>query len=126
MSTPPRTARLGSSGRVVQFPSTPKYRNKKCEADGFSFDSKKERDRYLQLKLRERAGAVRGIQLQVEYRLEVLGVLICKYRADFTYEELESPNWIAVVEDVKGFKTPTYKLKKKLMKACHGIVIRET
>lgn len=116
---------LGSTSKTGR-PRGPKYRNQKSEADGITFDSKKERDRYLQLKLRERASEVRNIQLQVEYRLEVLGVLICKYRADFTYEELQSPNWVAVVEDVKGFKTPTYKLKKKLMKACHGIVIRET
>jgi hypothetical protein len=31
-----------------------------------------------------------------------------------------------VVEDVKGFKTPVYKLKKKLVEACHiGVKIEE-
>jgi hypothetical protein len=31
-----------------------------------------------------------------------------------------------IVEDSKGVRTPVYKLKKKLMLACHGIEIRET
>ena len=31
-----------------------------------------------------------------------------------------------IVEDVKGFKTPVYKLKKKLVEACYpGTVIKE-
>jgi hypothetical protein len=30
-----------------------------------------------------------------------------------------------VVEDVKGFKTPVYRLKKKLMLAVHGIIVVE-
>jgi hypothetical protein len=31
-----------------------------------------------------------------------------------------------VVEDVKGFKTPEYKLKRKLMLYMHNIRIKET
>jgi len=30
-----------------------------------------------------------------------------------------------VYEDAKGFKTPIYRLKKKLVKACMGIEIQE-
>lgn len=30
-----------------------------------------------------------------------------------------------IVEDVKGFKTPVYRLKKKLVEALYGIQIRE-
>jgi len=30
-----------------------------------------------------------------------------------------------VVEDVKGVKTPVYRLKKKLVEALHGITIQE-
>lgn len=121
--TPGRVVRFGS-GRAVSFGS--KYKNKKSQADGIAFDSKKERDRYLALKLLERAGSVRNIRLQQTYRCEVAGLLICKYRADFCYEELHYPDWVEVVEDCKGFLTPMYKLKKKLVRACHGIVIRES
>jgi hypothetical protein len=34
-------------------------------------------------------------------------------------------NGVTVVEDVKGVKTPIYRLKKKLVKATHGIEITE-
>jgi hypothetical protein len=71
-------------------------------------------------------GELRDIRLQVSYRLEFNGVLICRYHADFVYEERTKGAWAEVVEDVKGFKTPAYKLKKKLMRACHNIEIRET
>ncbi len=56
------------------------------------------------------------------FSLDVNGVHICSYAPDFTY-------WVKeefVVEDVKGFLTETYKLKAKLMLACHGIEILET
>jgi hypothetical protein len=59
--------------------------------------------------------------LQPRYRLEVCGVHVCDYVADFRYEE----GGATVVEDAKGFKTAAYKLKKKLMKAIHNIEIRE-
>lgn len=126
-SASPELPDTGSSGgRIVRFGSKPKYRNKKSEADGFTFASKKERDRYLALKLLERNGEVRHIRLQHPYRLVVAGILICKYQADFVYEERRGDVWSEVTEDVKGFRTPTYKLKKKLMKALTGIEIRET
>lgn len=119
-----RVVRFGSTGRQVRF--GPKYGNKKAEADGIKFDSRKERDRYLALKLLEKNGEVRNIRTQQTYRLVVAGLLICKYRADFVYEERRGDKWSEITEDVKGFKTPAYKLKKKLMKACTGIEVRET
>ena len=45
-----------------------------------------------------------------------------KYKADFRYIEKGE----TVVEDVKGMRTPVYNLKRHLMKAVHGIEIRET
>ena len=111
-----------------------KYGAKRTEVDGISFASKKEAARYVQLKALQKAGKVRSLVLQKEYRLEVNGQLICRYRADFVYEGQGTfgvdyfdgvPCWITVVEDVKGYRTPEYKLKAKLMRACHGIEIRE-
>jgi hypothetical protein len=58
----------------------------------------------------------------VSFRLIVGGVLVCRYRADFVYVE----SGARVVEDVKGFRTVVYKLKRRLMLACHGIEIKET
>ncbi len=53
-------------------------------------------------------------------------MIVGRYRADFVYEELRKGVWSEVVEDVKGFLTPMYRLKRKLMKAIYGIDIRET
>ena len=45
------------------------------------------------------------------------------YIADFSYFDCDSGQ--ITVEDAKGFKTPEYRLKKKLMLWIHGIRIKE-
>lgn len=99
-----------------------KYKNKRTEVDGLVFASQKEARRYQELKLLERAGEIFDLMWQRPFQIEVNGVEICKYVADFTY--IEKGGW-DVVEDVKGVLTPVYKLKKKLMLAVHGVEIRE-
>ena len=99
-----------------------KYGNKRTEIDGITFASRREANRYAELKLLERAGEIHGLTLQPAYDLIVDGVKICRYVADFRYFE----NKQIVVEDAKGFKTRDYRIKKKLMKAIFGIEIRET
>jgi len=99
-----------------------KYRNKRTEVDGIMFDSKKEAKRYSVLKILEKEGVIKDLRLQVPYKLEVNGVLICTYRADFVY--ILDPQ--IIVEDCKGLRTPIYKLKRKLMRAIHNIEILET
>jgi hypothetical protein len=117
-------------GRLVSFgmssAAQPKYRNTPTVVDGIKFSSKREAKRWQDLCLLERNGELRNIKRQVEYRLEFNGRLICKYRADFVYEELRGVAWSEVVEDVKGFRTREYRIKRKLMEVCHGIMIRET
>lgn len=105
-----------------------KYRNKKVEIDGMTFDSKKEARRYQELLLLERAGAIQDLQTQVKYVLipsqRIKGRVVereCAYKADFVYIE----NGETVVEDTKGFKTKDYIIKRKLMLKEHGIRIRE-
>src|SRR5688500_13421429 len=96
----------------------------KTTVDAITFDSKKEARRYQDLKLLERAGVISELcvdKKQLRYSLVVNSEKICTYVADFRYVE----NGRTVIEDTKGFKTPEYKLKAKLMKACHGIEIRE-
>lgn len=73
------------------------------------------------LKLLRFTGDISDLRLQVPYEIIVNGQKICKYIADFVYTK----NGNVVVEDVKGFPTAVYKLKKKLMKAVHGIEIQE-
>ena len=50
-------------------------------------------------------------------------IMVCVYVADFRYREgLEG---ILTIEDVKGVRTPVYKLKKKLVEVIYGFRITE-
>lgn len=110
-----------------------KYHAKKTEYDGILFDSKKEANRYAQLKLLAEAGVIRNIERQKKYVLipsqRIDGKVVereCSYKADFVYEEQqEDGSWAEIVEDVKGMRTPDYKIKKKLMLFLKNIRIRE-
>lgn len=99
-----------------------KFRNKRTEIDGQKFDSRKEARRWQELKLLERAGQIENLDRQVKFPLDVDGVHICNYFADFTYDEKSQ----VVVEDCKGIRTRDYKLKAKLMLAIYRIKIFET
>ena len=99
-----------------------KYRAVKTEVDGIVFDSKREAARYMQLMLLERAGKISHLELQPVYDCIVNGKKICSYKADFRYFT-KTGN---IVEDVKGVKTPIYRLKKKLVEALYaGVTILE-
>ena len=98
-----------------------KYNAKPVYVDGVRFDSKAELRRWRTLQLLERAGHISKLQRQVAYPLCVKGVKLGTYRADHVYVE----HGEVVVEDVKGFKTPLYRWKKKHMAAQYNIEIRE-
>lgn len=123
-----------------------KYKAVKTTIDGITFDSKKEAKRYTELKLLEKAGHITHLELQPEYQITINGAKICKYKADFRYFTVRAENnersynskgeWQTptmtgdkegqIVEDVKGFKTPIYRLKKKLVEASYpGTLIKE-
>lgn len=92
--------------------------------------SKKEHDRANRLKLLQRAGEISDLREQISFELipaqrDKAGKLIersCRYIADFVYRD-KAGN--LVVEDTKGFRTPDYKIKRKLMLKVHGIQIKE-
>lgn len=94
----------------------------KTVVDGITFSSKAEASRYQNLKIQERLGAISLLTLQPSFELIVNGYKICSYVADFRYRKAGQ----SVIEDCKGFKTPVYRLKKKLMKAIYGIEIYES
>jgi hypothetical protein len=104
-------------------PKRSKYGAKATTVDGIRFASKKEATRYVQLKLLERAGEVKSLELQRSYPLVVDGVLITTYRCDFRYLTKKGQ---LVVEDTKGFVTPEFKIKAKLFLAIHKFAITET
>lgn len=102
-----------------------KYRNQKWGG----FDSKKERLRYQELLLLEKAGKIQGLTRQVRFELipsqydgKKCVERACNYIADFTY-------WVDgefIVEDCKGFRTKDYIIKRKLMYYFRKIRIKET
>jgi hypothetical protein len=108
--------------------------------DGVVFDSKGELARWEELRLLERAGEVSELRRQVGYPLVVNGVNLGSYEADFVYVKMVPLQWpeglkvprdarllpTTIVEDFKGFRTPVYRLKAKLMLAIYGIQIHET
>lgn len=102
-----------------------KYNNRKTVVDGITFDSKREAARWQQLKLMERGGLIEGLERQVKYELVPRQVRerSVDYYADFVYTD--NSNNQQVVEDVKGVRTSTYVIKRKLMLWVHGIRVVE-
>lgn len=103
-----------------------KYGATPTMVDGIRFDSAKEARRYAELKLLERAGEIQSLYLQPKYELRVGDGFvdpIGRYVADFSYTDARTGE--VVIEDVKGFKTPLYRWKKKHVEAQYGIQIRE-
>lgn len=93
-----------------------KYRNKKVQVDMYVFDSIRESQRYKELKLLEKAGKIKDLELQPRFLLQDSfrknGKTFRKieYIADFKYTENEK----TIVEDVKGIQTDVFKLKHKI------------
>lgn len=97
-----------------------KYRAQRM--DGYA--SKREAKRAAELEMLQDIGKIVALRKQVPF------VLIPKskhgraivYVADFHYLDMETAE--DTIEDAKGFKTPMYKLKKRMM-AELGHIIRE-
>jgi hypothetical protein len=103
-------------------PARSKYGSRRTTVDGVTFDSAKEATRWGELVMMQKAGHISGLRRQVSYDLVVNGHKVATYRADFVYADASG---LDVVEDVKGFRTPVYRLKRRLMLACHGADVRE-
>ena len=108
-----------------------KFHNKKIDTPEGKFDSKLEYEYWLQLKAREQAGEITNLQRQVPFELipkqtewvekqlktktkmvEVFREHPVYYIADFVYNEGEK----RIIIDCKGFSTPDYIIKRKLMR----------
>jgi len=116
------------AARPVRLAAVSKYRAVRTTVDGVTFASQREAARYGVLRLLERAGAICHLRLQPRYPLWVRPiregppVYIGTWIGDFEYDR---PTGGTVVEDVKGVRTPVYKLKKRLVEALYGIQIVE-
>ncbi len=94
-----------------------KYGSSKITIDGIVFDSQAEATRYGELLMLQRAGKIKGLELQPRFTVwesKSTGEKIV-YVADFAYLDID--HIFEVVEDVKGVETPVYKLKRKMFQA---------
>ena len=97
-----------------------KYSNRKVNIDGITFDSKKEANRYKELKILENIGKISNLELQPVYVLQESfkykgkNIRAIKYIGDFEYVDAKTGK--TVLEDTKGFKTKDYLIKIKLLK----------
>ncbi len=93
-----------------------KYGAVRTTIDGTSFASKKEANRYLELKMFQKSGQITDLVLQPSYVLQEgfckgkNKVRPIKYIADFQYMQ----NGKLIVEDTKGVETANFKLKRKM------------
>ena len=110
-----------------------KLGNRKTIVDAITFDSAKEARRYSELKIMQRAGLISDLIIKPRFELvpkfKINGISFRKmeYEADYQYTE----NGEMVIEDVKGFKTEVYKMKKKLLhfkfaNLCVKFIFKET
>jgi hypothetical protein len=102
-----------------------KYGSNKTSIDGITFHSRKEAMRYCELKILERAGSIKDLNLQVKFEIHPKivteeGVTINKrsYIADFVYFDMQLRKM--VIEDTKGFSTAAFRLKWGQMQERYG------
>lgn len=109
-----------------------KYYSKKVVIDGIKFDSKKEGEYYQKLKILEKQGIIKDLELQKEYILQdkfkINGKTRRKitYRADFSYVSTEDDK-LHVVDIKSSFtrKNEVYRIKKKLFEYKYEIELEE-
>jgi hypothetical protein len=94
-----------------------------CEVDGIKFHSKREANRWLYLKAREKAGEITGLKRQVPLFLQGRKGLVMtptgkpkKCVVDFYYVDWKL-NGAKIFEDAKGHQTEVSELKLAVLEA---------
>ncbi len=109
------------------FRNKSKYRNRKVEVDGLTFDSMAESKRWCELSILLNTFKISQLERQVVYELAPAVRLsgekrlkpALRYVADFRYFDGAKGHF--VVEDTKGRDTAVSRIKRHLMKSVHGI-----
>jgi len=99
-----------------------KFGAKRTIVDGIAFDSKREAEVYLALKVLERAGKISALERQWKFDLLVNGQVIGTAKIDFAFIDHEQDGRRRVV-DVKGVVTREFRRVQKIIKAAHGIEV---
>ena len=105
-----------------------KYRNKKIERNGLTFDSRRELKEWVALESLQHAGVITDLQRQVKYvlipsqtREDGTKERPVTWTADFVYKR----DGKTVVADAKGIRTQQGIIRRKLMLMVHGITVKE-
>jgi hypothetical protein len=94
-----------------------KYNSRSVVIDGYTFDSMRESQRYSELKLMEKMQDINTLEVHpiilLQPAFEYMGKTIraITYEADFGYLQ----DGAKIFEDVKGFETPVFRLKWKML-----------
>lgn len=100
-----------------------KYNARKTTIDGITFASRLEADRYVQLKLLEKAEEISDLKLQPEFQI-FQGYIDPEtgehhksryYFGDFQYVDKQEHK--VIVEDTKGIETDVFRLKWDLVRS---------
>lgn len=99
-------------------------KERRTYTDGTEFASRMEMERWDYLLKLQLAGEIKNLRKQVPFVLQekfthpYYGIInSLTYVADFVYENIafrKGLNGAEIVEDSKGFRTPEYKIKRKL------------
>lgn len=115
----------------MMTPAKSKYRNEPISRDGIKFASKREANRYANLRLLELGGEIRNLKRQVPIMLMgATGPVLTRtgrqmrLTVDFTYED-KRLNWATVYEDAKGAATRDYEVRRGVAQAM-GLTIAES
>ena len=111
-----------------------KFNAVKKTIDGIKFDSTRESKRYEELRLAERAGRIKDLEVQpvfilvksVKFSGDKKATPAMRYTADFRYYDIKKGK--VIVEDVKSkatAKLTDYRMRRHMMLAFHGIEILE-
>lgn len=122
-------AKLGAKMPAhVPAPQKSKYKNVRTVVDGERFDSRREAEYWVELKLRQDAGEISGLQRQAKFELlcptpgSALSAIVAHYVADFVFNDLKTVK--LCVQDIKGQKeTAMFALKRKWLFLQSGIEI---
>ena len=100
----------------LQRRSISKYNAKSTIYNGIIYHSKKEAGRAQELDLLLKAKEIKKWERQIPIDLKVNGEHICKYYVDF---KVTDKHGIIIWEEVKGFMTEVYRLKRKIFEATY-------
>lgn len=92
-------------------------KEKRTNAEGIVFDSKREMEVYEALRLQLKAGLIKRLDRQVKYPILLNDVHVCTVIIDF---RVTHPDHSLEAIEVKGVATPVWRLKEKLFRAAYS------